>query len=167
MSRNTTYLILTAAATVTVVASVSAQAKPLLVPAGRSHPSVAPQLTGLSLGTTTVVAPGISISTPFAVESFKTSFGSGLGVSVGYGFNPIWSVFGSLDFAKQGSGISDAEGSFALVHAEAGVRANLPFSNPRVVPFASGSVGRRAVGARVTADGFDGSFDMSFSGMTR
>ncbi|MFN8572171.1 MAG: hypothetical protein U0132_08945 [Gemmatimonadaceae bacterium] len=152
-----------------VLSSVAALAQRSARPvsAERIAPRVRPaevHLTGFMLGVHTIAAPGVSITPVDADESLKTNFGSGLGVMVGYGINSRLTVFSSLDLAKQGSNADDGAGTFGLVHFEVGARANFSSGTSRTVPYVSGSVGRRAVGARVTAEELGDSFDLSFSG---
>ncbi|HSA56562.1 MAG TPA: hypothetical protein VLE53_12715 [Gemmatimonadaceae bacterium] len=121
------------------------------------------RFTGWTFGVHTVAAPGIQIDGE-DVSGFETKGGSGAGVMVGYGFNPMFTGFASFDVAKQGSAMNDIEGSFGLVHLEVGVRAQLPMRNAKTVPYASASIGRRALGARVYDYDFDEEYDLSLSG---
>lgn len=90
--------------------------------------------------------------------------GGGLGIMAGYDLNKSITAFASLDVARQGSGVNYMTGSFGLVHAELGVRANLSKANQQMMPYATAAIGRRAIGARVT-DLEDGEiYDMSLSG---
>jgi hypothetical protein len=115
-------------------------------------------------GAHTIAAPGVTVTGQDVDGTWGTSLGGGLGVMVGYDLNRAVTAFGSLDVARQGSGVDYMTGSFGLVHAEIGVRAALSKSNPQMVPYLLGAIGRRAVGARVT-DLEDGEvFDMSLSG---
>ena len=120
---------------------------------------------GLQLGVYTLAAPGVSITGEDVDGTFKTNFGGGAGVMVGYGFSPIWSGYAALDVARQGSGNADVAGTFGLAHFEIGARANLLLSNPSTVPYLSASVGRRALGAHVTDYEYNEEYDMSLSGM--
>jgi len=120
--------------------------------------------TGFMLGVQTIAAPGVTITGNDIDGTFKTNFGPGAGVMVGYGFNRTVSAFASLDLAKQGTGMDDFQGSFGLSHLEAGIRANLSFGDAATVPYVSASIGRRGLGARVT-DGEEGqTYDMKMSG---
>jgi hypothetical protein len=122
------------------------------------------RMTGFTLNAHTVAAPGLSVSGAEMDGSVQTSFGPGVGVMAGYGFNQRWSAFASLDLAKQSATAGEYEGSFGLVHFEVGARANLPYGSPTNVPYVSASVGHRALGARVQDD-FDGTtYDLSLSG---
>lgn len=121
------------------------------------------RFTGWTFGVHTVASPGITIEGE-DVSGFETKGGGGAGVMVGYGFNPMLTAFGSFDVAKQGSAMNRIEGSFGLVHAEIGVRAHLAARNAKTVPYASASIGRRALGARVYDFDFDEEYDMSLSG---
>lgn len=133
--------------------------------AGRAGTSAADdRLTGVMFGVTTVAAPGVSVGGPDFDFDFKTSFGTGVGVMVGYGFSPMWSVFGSLDVAKQNSAMPQAEGTWGLLHLELGARVNLVTANPKTIPYATASVGRRALGARITDLEWDEEHDMTLSG---
>src|SRR5262245_5623668 len=156
---------LIALATLALTAPAGAQRSAGRVATGGSARHVADQrLMGLTLGVHTIAAPGITISGEDMDPAFKTNLGPGLGLMVGYGFNPVFSTYASLDLAKQGSGISELEGSFGLAHFEVGARANLPTGSLTTIPYINASIGHRAVGARVTADDFDGDVDLSFSG---
>lgn len=121
--------------------------------------------TGFVLGVYTMAAPGVTI-TGGDVDGgpFKTGFGPGAGVMVGYGFNRTFTGFAALDLAKQGAPSDYGGGSFGLSHMEIGGRANLPFGDGATVPYLSASFGRRGLGARVT-DQLDGqTYDMKLSG---
>jgi len=128
-----------------------------LVPDGRR--------TGLVLGVYTMAAPGVTLTGDDVDGTFKTNFGPGAGVMVGYGFNRTFSGFASLDLAKQGTSGGDLGGSFGLRHIELGARANLPYGSDMTVPYLTASYGQRALGARVT-DNFEGGvqYDMRLSG---
>lgn len=122
---------------------------------------------GFVLGVHTIAAPGISISGDDIDGEFKTNFGMGAGVSLGYGFTRTLSAFASLDVAKQKFGNTDYDNAtFGLGHIEAGLRANLPLGSPATVPYLSGSVGRRSVGAHVRDVVVEREYDMSLSGMS-
>jgi hypothetical protein len=118
---------------------------------------------GIMLGVHTIAAPGVGIVGDELGLSLHTNMGPGLGVMLGYEFNPMFSVFTSLDLAKQSSSSSDVEGSFGLAHYEFGARANFPLGSPSTVPYASVSVGHRALGSRLTSEE-EGQHDVSFSG---
>src|SRR6476469_5616550 len=113
-----------------------------LVPDGRR--------TGLVLGVYTMAAPGVTLTGDDVDGTFKTNFGPGAGVMVGYAFNQTFSGFASLDVAKQGTSGGDLGGSFGLRHIELGARANLPYGSATTVPYLTASYGRRALGARVS-----------------
>jgi outer membrane protein with beta-barrel domain len=127
-------------------------------------PAAKPHTNKWVFGAHTVAAPGVTVTGQDVDGTWGTSLGGGLGVMVGYELNRAVTAFGSLDVARQGSGVDYMTGSFGLVHAEIGVRAALSKTNPQMVPYLLGAIGRRAVGARVT-DLEDGEvFDMSLSG---
>jgi Outer membrane protein beta-barrel domain len=136
--------------------------KPAAAPAAANELVAA---RGLQLGVYTLAAPGVSITGEDVDGTFRTNFGGGAGVMVGYGFNPIWSGYAALDVAKQGSGNTDQAGTFGLAHFEIGARANLALGNPTTVPYLSASVGRRALGAHVTDYEYNEEYDMALSGM--
>jgi hypothetical protein len=116
------------------------------------------------VGVQTIAAPGVTVTGNDIDGTFKTGFGPGAGLTVGYGFNRTFSAFASLDLAKQGADMELFQGSFGLSHLEAGFKANLPNGNAATVPYVSASIGRRGLGARVIA-GDDGSqFDLKMSG---
>jgi hypothetical protein len=119
----------------------------------------------LVLGVYTMAAPGVTLTGDDVDGTFKTNFGPGAGVMVGYGFNRTFSGFASLDLAKQGTSGGDLGGSFGLRHIELGARANLPYGSATTVPYLTASYGQRALGARVT-DNFEGGaqYDMRLSG---
>lgn len=117
---------------------------------------------GLMLGVHLLAAPGISIQGEDV--NVRTKFGSGGGFMVGYGFNRTWSGYISLDVAKQPSGLDDVEGDFGLGHLEIGARANLPMGNALMRPYLTASVGRRALGAKVTDLGDDEPYDVGIWG---
>lgn len=119
---------------------------------------------GLVLGVYTLAAPGISISGDMD-GAIRTAMGPGAGVSIGYGFNRRWSGFAALDVVKQGASASDYEGNWGLTHFEVGARANLPTASQQNVPYVMGSIGRRALAARVVDQFDDSEYDISLSGM--
>lgn len=121
--------------------------------------------TGFVLGVYTMGAPGLTLSGADIEDGpFKTGFGPGGGVMVGYGFNRTFAGYASVDVAKQSATDADIGGSFGLRHIELGARANLPYGSGATVPYLTASYGRRALGARVT-DNFAGTeFDMRLSG---
>jgi hypothetical protein len=122
------------------------------------------QLTGLMVGVHTLAAPGVSIDGEDIRDDFHTNLGGGAGIMVGYGFTPMFTLFTSVDLAKQGSGMDDLEGSFGLAHVELGARLNIPTSSGRTVPYVRASVGHRALGARVRNELFDDETQVSLSG---
>src|SRR5689334_18646022 len=135
-------------------AATTANSKPI-VPDGRR--------TGLVLGVYTIAAPGVTLTGDDVDGTFKTNFGPGAGVMVGYGFNRTFSGFASVDLAKQGMS-GDIGGNFGLRHIELGARANLPYGSVSTVPYLTASYGQRALGARVTDD-FEGTeYDMRLTG---
>jgi hypothetical protein len=121
--------------------------------------------TGFVLGVYTMGAPGLTLSGADIDDGpFKTDFGPGAGVMVGYGFNRTFSGYASIDVAKQDANDPDIGGSFGLRHIELGARANLPYGGSATVPYLTASYGRRSLGARVT-DAWEGAeYDMRLSG---
>jgi len=121
--------------------------------------------TGFVLGVYTMGAPGLTLSgADIDGGPFRTGFGPGAGVMLGYGFNRTFSGYASVDVAKQSANDADLGGSFGLRHIELGARANLPYGNAATVPYLTASYGRRSLGARVTDD-FEGTeYEMQLSG---
>jgi hypothetical protein len=119
--------------------------------------------TGFVLGVYTIAAPGVTL-TGEDVDGgpFKTSYGPGAGLMLGYGFNRTFTGFASLDLARQGA--HEYTGTFGLSHLEIGARANLPMGDGATVPYLTASFGRRGLGARVTDEWNDESYDMRLSG---
>jgi hypothetical protein len=120
---------------------------------------------GLTLGAYALAAGGVQVTGPDIDGDFSTNLGEGLGVTVGYGFNRIFSAFASLDLVKQATapGIYPG-GTYGLAHFEVGGRANIPIGSPKAVPYVSASVGRRALAARVTDEDTGQQFDDGMSG---
>jgi outer membrane autotransporter protein len=56
------------------------------------------------------------------------------------------------------------QGSFGLVHAELGIRANLSQTNAQSKPYLMAAIGKRAIGARITDFDEDDVYDLAFSG---
>jgi hypothetical protein len=145
--------------------------KPATTPAPKSVAKPAPvatpdgRRTGFVLGVYTMAAPGLSLSGADIDDGpFRTNFGPGGGVMIGYGFNRTFSGYASVDVAKQSASDPDIGGSFGLRHIELGARANLPYGSRTTVPYLTASYGRRSLGARVT-DYFEGTeYDMRLSG---
>jgi hypothetical protein len=125
-----------------------------------------PRTTGLMVGVHTIAAPGVKVTGEDIDNYFGTNFGTGAGLMVGYGFNERFSSFVSLDLARQQTPADmDPNGSFGLAHFEIGARANLPMQGrPSTLPYVSASVGRRALGARVTDLDTGDEADVSLSG---
>jgi hypothetical protein len=122
---------------------------------------------GFMLGVHSVGIPGLEIGGGEGQGqngAFNTSFGGGAGMTLGWGFNSVFSAFTSLDLAKQNTAPSDTpEGSWGLVHMELGARANLPLGTAATIPYVTGSYGARALAAKATFD--DGEADdVSLSG---
>jgi len=119
--------------------------------------------SGFTLGVYTLAVPGLSISGTDVDGSFEANFGQGLGVSVDYGFNRMFSAFASLDIAKQQTGPHTfPSGDMGLSHFEIGGRLNLRTSDPNTIPYLSASLGHRSLGAYVTDDqGDSGDFTLS------
>lgn len=120
--------------------------------------------TGFMLGVRSIAAPGLSMPMENGDSNYNLKLGVGAGAIIGYGINETFSVFTSLDLAKQKTGENEAvQGSWGFVDMEIGARANLPLGGPLTVPYVNASVGRRALAARATDE--DGSsFDASISG---
>jgi opacity protein-like surface antigen len=119
---------------------------------------------GLSIGVYSLAAAGVSISGPEVDGAFETKLGEGAGLVAGYGFNRTFSVFASIDLAKQATaqGVAPA-GTYGLAHLEIGGRANLPMGGARTTPYISAGIGNRALAAKVTDEesGLSGDFSMS------
>ncbi len=127
---------------------------------GRGAPNE--RTKGFMLGVHTVAAPGITLGGGAFEVPYRTSFGAGAGVMIGYGFNRTFSSYVAFDVAKQNPKSNEGiRGSFGLGHLELGARANLAIQAPNTVPYISGSVGRRGVSAlAVDDDGDVGDFAM-------
>jgi opacity protein-like surface antigen len=130
----------------------------LAVPAGAQA-----RHSGFVLGVHSVAVPGIAIGGGEGQNGeFNTTFGTGGGVTLGYGFNETFSLFGSLDMARQKTAPSDApQGSWGLSHLELGARVNVPLG-VGMTPYLTGSYGGRSLAARATFE--DGAADVSISG---
>ena len=122
---------------------------------------------GFMLGVHSVGAPGVEIGGGEGQGqdgAFKTSFGGGAGVMLGWGFNSVFSAFTSLDLAKQKTAPAiTPDGSWGLVHMELGARANLPLGTAATIPYVTGSYGARALAAKATFDDGEAT-DVSLSG---
>ena len=121
--------------------------------------------TGFSLGVYSVGVPGLTIGGGEGQNgAFNTSFGAGAGVTLGWGFNSVFSAFTSLDLARQNTAPSDTpEGSWGLAHMELGARANMPLGTAATIPYVTASFGGRALAAQAMFD--DGEkTDVSLSG---
>ena len=142
--------------------------KPAAKPAAKPVSQIAMadgRRTGFVLGVYTMGAPGLTLSGADIEDGpFKTNFGPGAGVMVGYGFNRTFSGYASVDVAKQDANDADIGGSFGLRHIELGARANLPYGSATTVPYLTASYGRRSLGARVTDDWEGTEYDMRLSG---
>ena len=157
--------------TITVPATARAQsattgAKPstATLRANGTQPTGSDRMRGFMLGVHSIAAPGLTLTGGEIGGEFITKFGAGAGVTAGYGFTRRFSVFASLDVAKQKTA-QDVEpaGSWGLSHFEVGGRANLALGASSTVPYISASVGRRAMAARTTNE--DGEqFDSAITG---
>ena len=128
-------------------------------------PAVKERTNRWVFGAHTVASPGLSITGPdFEEWEFSTAMGGGLGIMAGYEVNKAVTAFVSLDLAKQNSSVSWMQGSFGLVHAEVGIRANLSQSNPQTVPYLMAALGRRAIGSRINDLADDETYDVAFTG---
>src|SRR5690606_35629514 len=94
---------------------------------------------GLVFGVHLLAAPGVSVQSQDV--DFRTTFGPGAGIMVGYAFNRTFSAYASLDVARQGSGMSAVAGTFGLGHFEIGARAAIPIGDPQLRPYLTGSIG--------------------------
>ena len=120
------------------------------------------QTQGLSLGVTTEVASGITISGPGVQGSIATNMGEGAGIDVVYGFTPQFAAFASADVARQGTSVANLDGDMGLAHLELGARLYFPQSSGRLVPYLLGFVGSRGLAAK--SDGGGISLQMRISG---
>jgi hypothetical protein len=106
---------------------------------------------GFMLGVHTIAAKGVTLLSEEFAPGYGTNLGVGAGLTLGYGFNRRISSYVSFDVAKQTSNLA-VEGTYGLSHLELGVRANFPdvaLGWRNTIPYLSGSIGRRALGARV------------------
>jgi hypothetical protein len=126
----------------------------------------APRTKGFVLGVHSIAAPGLSVTGEDIDGEFKTDFGMGAGVMLGYGFSRTLTAYASLDIAKQRSAATDYDATFGLGHIEAGVRANVPLGTPGTIPYVSANIGRRAIGAHVYDTELEHDYDMTLSGMS-
>jgi hypothetical protein len=123
-----------------------------------------PRRTGFMLGVHSVAIPGLAIGGGADQNGeFNTTFGGGAGVTVGYGVSRLFTVFTSMELAKQKTAPTDTpEGSWGLVHLELGARANLPLG-ASTTPYVTASYGARALAAKATSEEGE-TFDASISG---
>ena len=121
---------------------------------------------GFMLGVHTIAAKGITLLSEEFAPGYGTNLGVGAGLTLGYGFYRRISSFVSFDVAKQTSNMA-VEGTYGLSHLELGVRANFPdvqLGWRNTVPYLSGSIGRRALGARVFEVDSDEGGEIAFHG---
>lgn len=123
-------------------------------------------MKGFVLGVQTIGAQGVSITGPDIDGEFKTNFGMGAGVMLGYGFTRTLSAYVSLDVAKQRPApvAYTYDATFGLAHLEAGLRAALPLGSSRTIPYLSASYGRRGIGAHVVDTEQERDYDMTLFG---
>jgi hypothetical protein len=164
LKRFITSVVTVATATLTLAPAAGAQRTSSTSKPAASAPKAKERRNPWVFGAHTIAAPGVTVTGQDIEGSWGTAMGGGLGIMVGYDLNKSITGFASFDVARQGSGVNYMTGSFGLVHAELGVRANLSRTNPQMVPYATAAIGRRAIGAKVT-DLEDGEiYDMSLSG---
>src|SRR5262249_47113667 len=119
--------------------------------------------TGLTLGVYSLAAPGVSVSGADITGIFRTKFGEGGGGMASWGITSELGVYASFDLAEQATLHSQPHGTFGLSHLEIGGRANIPIGSAQTLPYATASIGRRALSARVTDEdtGETGEFTLS------
>jgi hypothetical protein len=122
------------------------------------------RMKGFMFGAHSVAAQGVDISNPDIALKFTTGFGTGGGVTIGYGFNRYMTGFVSLDVAKQEATQPEFKGDVGLVHGEVGLRANLAVGRASTVPYLTAAVGGRAIGAKLLEEGVDEEYGMTISG---
>lgn len=84
-----------------------------------------------------------------------TESGSGLGITLGYGFTPTWSLYGQLSGASINA---DGGGTYTLAHFDIGARVHFRSGPNTVVPFLQFGLAGRGVsqdvnGSSVTGNG--------------
>lgn len=72
-----------------------------------------------------------------------TDSGRGIGLSLGYGFTPRWSLYSALSGASMTA--SDFSGTYALGHFDVGTRIHFGNESGRVRPFVQAALSGRAV----------------------
>ena len=77
-----------------------------------------------------------------------TESGRGVGIVLGYGFNPRWSLYGTLSGANINS--VDFGETYGLGHFDLGTRIHFLAGPSRVVPFVQGGLAGRAVSQEFT-----------------
>ena len=168
MTHTTIRVAMTALVTLTVAAPCEAQrASERAVPPAHDAKAVSAdhRPTGFMLGVRSIASPGLSLPMEVGNDGqYQTTFGVGAGTIIGYGINETFSVYTSLDVAKQKAGPDEAiQGSWGLVDLALGARANLPLGGARTIPYVNAAYGRRALAARAI-DEENASFDASISG---
>ena len=102
---------------------------------------------------------GTGIVTTQPNSGSTTESGPGLGLVLGYGFTPIWAVYGKLS----GANMLDVNGnSFGLGHFDVGVRAHFRTGPHVVVPFVQ--AGLSGLGEAQTLTNRTGQHDVTASG---
>lgn len=86
---------------------------------------------------------GTSISTDVAgtTATTTTESGTGAGLVIGYGFSPMWAIYGQAS----GANISAVGGSYGLGHFDVGARVHFRTGPNVVVPFVQFGISGRAV----------------------
>jgi opacity protein-like surface antigen len=107
--------------------------------------------TGFMLGIHSVGVTGLEIGGGDSQNgAFNTTFGAGAGLTLGWAFNRTFSLYSSIDVAKQKTAPSDTpDGSWGLVHMAIGGRANLPLGGS-TMPYITAGLGGRALAAKAT-----------------
>ncbi len=72
----------------------------------------------------------------------STDSGAGIGLSIGYGFTPRWSLYSVLSGASMTA--SDFSGTYGLGHFDLGTRIHFGHDSGRVRPFVQGGLSGRA-----------------------
>jgi hypothetical protein len=152
-------------------ATTTAEAQRVTTPARRAPAKATERIavndvrtTGFVLSVYSFGAPGLTVNGPDVEGSLKTSFGPGGGVMVGYGFNPMFMAFASIDLAKQDASAGTFEGNFGLRHMEVGARVNLPYGNSSTAPYVMAMLGQRKLAAYVLDNTDDSEYELGLSG---
>lgn len=105
---------------------------------------------GVMLGLAGHFVPAIRVSDTDAFEgaSVRTTWATGGGVQVGYGYGRRWLFYAGMDVANPQSNDVTVDGDFTFWHYDFGARLHHHLTDHRIVPYLSLAVGAKQLHTR-------------------